>query len=222
MELKRTCADCGKPFVLSEGEIRFFNEKKLSLPKRCKGCREKRKNGGSGEAQKPPSEPASAAGPRGKKVAVPAALLAVLIGVLLCVFRPGSADPPPTAAVTAAESAETQTVSVSDAGTQTFSDADPTETTREDAVPLSFANPGALRDHFERHGREMGFADEAAYAAAANAVVNNPAALHKLEKEDGDDVYYLEETNELVVVSPYGFIRTYFCPDRGRAYYDAQ
>ena len=52
--------------------------------------------------------------------------------------------------------------------------------------------------------------------------MNNPNALHKLEKEDGDDVYYLEETNEFVIVSQDGYIRTYFLPSAGKKYYDKQ
>lgn len=51
-------------------------------------------------------------------------------------------------------------------------------------------------------------------------MVNSPDALHK--KEDNDDVYYIEATNEFVVVSTDGFIRTYFKPSSGKAYYDRQ
>lgn len=36
---KYTCKDCGKQFTLSEGEILYFLEQKLHLPKRCAGCR---------------------------------------------------------------------------------------------------------------------------------------------------------------------------------------
>ena len=46
--------------------------------------------------------------------------------------------------------------------------------------------------------------------------------MHKLEKEDGDDIYYLEETNEIVFVSKSGYIRSYFKPSKGKAYYDKQ
>ena len=53
-------------------------------------------------------------------------------------------------------------------------------------------------------------------------MIGNPDSLHKLEKEDGDDIYYLEETNEFVVVSTDGYIRTYFCPDAGKKYFDKQ
>lgn len=37
-----------------------------------------------------------------------------------------------------------------------------------------------------------------------------------------DDVYYLESTNEFVIVATDGYIRTYFKPDDGKAYYDRQ
>ena len=42
------------------------------------------------------------------------------------------------------------------------------------------------------------------------------------EKDDGDDIYYLERTNELVIVSTDGYIRTYFRPDSGIKYYNKQ
>ena len=38
--------------------------------------------------------------------------------------------------------------------------------------------------------------------------------------EDGDDVYYIEETNEFVIVSTDGYIRTYFYPRDGIEYFD--
>ena len=56
----------------------------------------------------------------------------------------------------------------------------------------------------------------------ASDVVNDPESLHKTEKEDGDDVYYKEDTNEFVVVSTDGYIRTYFNPDAGKKYFDRQ
>lgn len=85
-----------------------------------------------------------------------------------------------------------------------------------------FRNAELLNEHFEKHGIEMGFATAQEYQAAASAVVNNPNALHKLEAEDGGDVYYLEATNEFVIVSTRGYIRTYFYPDNGIEYYNRQ
>ena len=90
------------------------------------------------------------------------------------------------------------------------------------AVTYSFRNEGLLESHYEKHGIEMGFDSAEEYEAAASRVVNNPDALYKLEAEDNDHVYYVEETNEFVVVSQDGYIRTYFLPSRGIDYFNAQ
>ena len=39
----RKCSECSSKFELSTQEIKFFIDKELSLPKRCKDCRKKRK-----------------------------------------------------------------------------------------------------------------------------------------------------------------------------------
>lgn len=41
--MKKTCIQCGKEFELTESEIAFYEEKKLEIPKRCKGCRQANK-----------------------------------------------------------------------------------------------------------------------------------------------------------------------------------
>ena len=85
-----------------------------------------------------------------------------------------------------------------------------------------FRSNKLLNSHYDKHGREMGFDSPESYEDAASDVVNNPEALHKTEKEDGDDVYYVEKTNEFVVVSTDGYIRTYFNPSDGIKYYNRQ
>lgn len=85
-----------------------------------------------------------------------------------------------------------------------------------------FRNAKLLGQHYEKHGIEMGFASEEEYEAAASDVINNPNALHKKEKEDNDEVYYVEETNEFAVLSADGYIRTYFYPSAGIKYYNRQ
>lgn len=80
-----------------------------------------------------------------------------------------------------------------------------------------------LRDqHYEKHGIEMGFPDAKSYLEAANEVISDPDTLHKIEKEDGDDVYYRERDNAFVVVSKDGYIRTFFYPSGGKDYFDRQ
>ena len=106
--------------------------------------------------------------------------------------------------------------------------AEPTAAPESTAIPepeipdLSFRSEYLLNQHYEKHGIDMGFASAEEYEAAACRVIANPETLHKLEAEDGDDVYYLESTNEFVVVSKDGYIRTYFLPADGIKYYNRQ
>ncbi len=86
----------------------------------------------------------------------------------------------------------------------------------------SFRNEDLLTSHYEKHGKDMGFSSPEEYESAANKVLEHEGVLHKQEKEDGDDVYYLEKTNEFVVISTDGYIRTYFFPDDGIDYFNRQ
>lgn len=97
-----------------------------------------------------------------------------------------------------------------------------TKETESATGQYKFRKESLLNQHYEKHGIEMGFDSAEEYEAAASAVVNHPDVLHKTEKEDGDDVYYLEETNEFVVVSTDGYLRTYFYPSDGIDYYNRQ
>ncbi len=90
------------------------------------------------------------------------------------------------------------------------------------ATARGFRNENLLQEHYEKHGEEMGFPDAGSYEQAALKVVCNPDALHKIEAEDGDDVYYVEETNEFVIVSVDGYVRTYFYPKDGLEYFERQ
>ena len=100
--------------------------------------------------------------------------------------------------------------------------ADSDDGTDTQYVDYRFRTNKLLTQHYEKHGIEMGFDSKESYEKAASDVINNPAALHKTEAEDGDYVYYIEETNEFVILSQDGYIRTYFLPSAGKAYYDRQ
>lgn len=100
-----------------------------------------------------------------------------------------------------------------------------TEEESSEAIEIpsyTFRSKSLWESHYEKHGIEMGFADKEEYLQAANMVLANPDTLHKVEKEDGDDVYYLEETNEFVVISTDGYLRTYFNPSDGIKYFNRQ
>lgn len=96
------------------------------------------------------------------------------------------------------------------------------ESLPEDYVAYYFRNDNLLEQHYEKHGVEMGFESMEAYEEAACAVIYHPDVLTKTEKEDGDYVYYVEESNEFVILSPDGYIRTYFNPSAGIEYFNRQ
>ncbi len=98
----------------------------------------------------------------------------------------------------------------------------PGETDFTSGETYSFRYESYLDEHFEKHKADTHTSSKSEYLYRANYVINNEKSLHKTEKEDGDDVYYLASTNELVIVSTDGYIRTYFCPDSGKEYYDKQ
>ncbi len=85
-----------------------------------------------------------------------------------------------------------------------------------------FRNARLLEEHYEKHGKEMGYTSAEEYEKGAQALISNSDALTKLEQEDGDRIYYLESRNEIVFVSEDGIIRTYFNPEDGIDYYNRQ
>jgi len=99
---------------------------------------------------------------------------------------------------------------------------DQIEQVKDDYVDYYFRSEKLLKQHYEKHGIEMGFPDKESYEKAASDIINNKNALSKKEAEDNDYVYYIESTNEFVVLSDDGYIRTYFLPDAGIKYYNKQ
>ncbi len=162
---------------------------------------------------------------RGKKQTLLGSVLAVVIILLLGGTRLFDGDGVPglgTASEAGADNAlETLLEEAQSADwLEDTQSADWLEDTRE--TVYSFRNERLLNQHYEKHGMEMGFASLEEYVEAANAVIHHPDALHKLEAEDNDDVYFLEATNEFVVVSTDGYIRTYFIADGGIDYFNRQ
>ena len=96
--------------------------------------------------------------------------------------------------------------------------------TTDDTVDIKyeFRNDRLWEEHFEKHGAEFPYDSKEDYLIGANIMLENDNKLHKLEKEDGDDVYYLEATNEFIIVSKDGYLRTYFKPSKGKKYFDKQ
>lgn len=231
--MKRTCKQCGKEFELEASEIRFYQSKNLELPKRCKECRGKNKQRRQNEYSKKAPYKAAA-----MLVFILAAFVTVLwnripgddrqqdFWVPRAVTKeseqrekPQTWDFTASGAIDGTEKAEQKKELPETEYTEGI------EKAQAEQTPFrgrTFRSEALLSDHYEKHGMAMGFASAAEYEAAAAKVAENPDSLHKLEAEDGDDVYYLESTNEFVIVSTDGYIRTYFYPEDGIEYYNRQ
>ncbi len=151
-------------------------------------------------------------------------ILAVMLSVMLvctgCGKKSGSMAEEGTTQSLPTETIQTeQTTTVEQTET---TQAEQIETTQAAKTAYKFRNYDLLKSHYKKHGKYMGFDSPEEYLAAANAVIANPEALTKTEKEDGDMVFYVEDTNEFVVLSTDGYIRTYFYPDSGKRYFDRQ
>ena len=120
------------------------------------------------------------------------------------------------------EAAETQQTTTTTQTTTTQETTWATTAAQTPRADYQFRKYSMLESHYYKHGIDMGFDSPEEYLAAANAVIANPDALTKTEKEDGDTVFYVEATNEFVVLSTDGYIRTYFLPDCGLRYFDRQ
>jgi CxxC-x17-CxxC domain-containing protein len=55
-DIQLTCSDCGQEFTFTAADQAFFQERGYSTPKRCKPCRQAKKNdqgGGGGGSYRP-------------------------------------------------------------------------------------------------------------------------------------------------------------------------
>lgn len=212
--MKKTCVQCKKEFVLTDSEIAFYKSKGLSLPKRCKDCRDanrKTKAGmNSGNIAKNynrditvdtvTTKNRKSVSSSQKSNAKPfhyivAFFVVLVVGIGVFLSSNGSSD---------------ETLGNASGGVF-----------NHQQTSYNFANQEALNDHFQKHGYEFGYTSAEQYLQGAIRVIGNPSAL-KRTQADGDYAYYLQSTNEFVVVSPTGTIRTYFKPDDGIAYFNRQ
>lgn len=101
-----------------------------------------------------------------------------------------------------------------------------TEGITEAYVEYHFRNAKYLNEHFDKHGAEFDglydYQTAEEYEHGASDVINNPDALYKTEADDGDGIFYLEETNEIVFLAGDDVIRSYFRPSAGKKYFDKQ
>lgn len=218
--MKRICKQCGTKFEITNSEISFYKNKNLALPKRCKQCRNKNKqhnelfevNNTHGKSKEIPYYNSVISSKKARKTTNKWICYTIIALILLLTLM-------------AVGFGATRLIKNIDRNTKVAyleSSSNTIENKQYSDTRYTFRSENLLQEHYQKHGLAMGFDNSEEYLDAANRVVNNPEALHKIEQEDGDDVYYLESCNELVIVSTDGYIRTYFSPDDGIEYYKRQ
>ncbi len=85
----------------------------------------------------------------------------------------------------------------------------------------NFRNDKLLDVHYDKHKDEFGDITKDEYLEGANNLLNelSETVITKTE-EDGDTIYYDTKTNEFLVLSNDGYIRTYFIPEDGIDYFN--
>ena len=165
-------------------------------------------------------------------------VMAVLCSFLLCgcelLFMPyeveyeGSdvyyEEIPETSEATTGEIVVTEEVATPEE-TTTVSETEETTTTEEEReyVEYSFRSEKQYVSHYEKHGHEFGDITIEEYLHMANDLINSDSdTLHTKISKDGDYLFYDEATNEFLVLSDDGYIRTFFKPNAGIDYYNRQ
>ncbi|MBQ2848487.1 MAG: DUF4417 domain-containing protein [Clostridia bacterium] len=85
----------------------------------------------------------------------------------------------------------------------------------------TWANPTALKDHFDRHAKDFSITDEAEYARQAHQHYLN-RDKHQVKVDENDVVrIYDDQTNTFGVYNSNGETITFFKPSHGQRYFDS-
>lgn len=89
---------------------------------------------------------------------------------------------------------------------------------------IGFRSRELLVEHFEKHGREFGAADEQAYLLLAQTLRDRPAGRDVLELRRGDGTInrYDRAAGAFLAYDPDLTIRTFFKPNDGERYFRRQ
>lgn len=119
------------------------------------------------------------------------------------------------------DNTETTTAAETDISEETT--AEPDSADDEESVWYTFRNKARYDEHYEKHGAEFGNITKEEYLQKANDLINSRSdrVLHKYS-DDGDYMYFDQDTGYFLVLSADGYIRTFFIPTAGIKYWNRQ
>ena len=201
--MTKKCVQCGKSFTLTKSEINFYKAKKLSIPKRCKDCREKNKaskstSHTSGSAHRYKSYYVK----RGNPCNLPTVLLAVITTVLSIALKAESTF------VISVSALSVVLIFKYIAGL--FKGKVHIQEFDTSIYKYTFYDTKSMVKHYVKHGKQTDCNNMEDYLYKANKVITDKNSLTKKQKKDNDTIFYNKRTNEFVVVAEAGYVRTYF------------
>ena len=191
--MNKKCVQCGKVFSLSDSELEFFKSKKLSVPKRCKECREQNR------ANKPRQYKSYYVDKANKNDLILAVITAAVTIALILLKVQYIWICTGIAAIKFLFdflSGKLDRVYIQEFDTS--------------AYKYTFYNTKSMAQHYAKHRKETGCRSMEGYLNKANLVILNKGNLSKPQKKDGDTIYYNPATKEFVVIAKAGYVRTYF------------
>ena len=203
--MKQKCVQCGKSFEISDSEKQFFESKNLTLPKRCKQCREQNKKSGKPNKATPGTKKPRYDSYYIKKdssVTLSTVIISAILTVILIAFKIDIAFVIVAGGVTLLSLIKyilglgKGKVFIQEFDTSIYK--------------YTFYDTNSMVKHYVKHGEQTNSRSMEDYLYKANMVIIDKKSLSKLQKKDGDRIYYNNRTNEFVVIAKAGYVRTYF------------
>ncbi len=191
--MNKKCVQCGKVFSLSDSELEFFKSKNLSIPKRCKECREQNKTGKHRKYKSYYVDKASKNDLALAVITTTITIALILLKVQYIWILTG------IAAIKFLFSfllGKLNRVYIQEFDTSIYK--------------YTFYDTHSMVKHYVKHGKETGCRSMEGYLYKTNLVILNKGNLSKPQKKDGDTIYYNPTTKEFVVIAKAGYVRTYF------------
>ena len=198
--MTKKCVQCGKHFTISDSELEFFKSKNLSIPKRCKECREQNKICNKPNNRKTTTVYKSYYADNANKSDLPLALISLAITVVLLFLNIQYAW-----IFTGIISLKFLFSFLRDKLNRVYIQEFDTS-----IYKYTFYDTNAMVKHYVKHGSETNCKNMEDYLYKTNLVILNKGNLTKQQKKDGDTIYYNPTTQEFVVIAKAGYVRTYF------------
>ncbi len=202
--MTKKCVQCGKSFTLTQSEVNFYKSKNLSIPKRCKDCREYNKTakGSSQKNNRSSGQYKSYYVKQADSKSLATVIIAVIVAVVAFVLKAEQAF---VIAIAATAVFTTLKYIVSLFNGKVFIQEFDTSNYK-----YTFYDTKSMVKHYVKHGKQTDSSSMEDYLYKANMVIINKGNLTKSQKEDGDIIFYNPTTKEFVVIAKAGYVRTYF------------